>query len=89
MPGRYGDELRRMTRRQGGEDPTAPAPASAPDEKRGARRYLPLIGFAMVLMLAGVGWLIVSRMMADSKAQDCAMSGGKNCVPLDLDSRGR
>lgn len=38
---------------------------------------------------AGGGWLIVRRIMADSKLQDCVMSGRKNCAPVEVDSAGR
>jgi cell division septal protein FtsQ len=44
---------------------------------------------AIVVVLAGVGWLIIRQLMADSKLQDCVMSGRKNCAPVEIDSAGR
>jgi hypothetical protein len=83
--GRYGDELRRLTRAQGGGAPT-PDPVE-PDHASGRRRYGPLIAMGIAVILAGVGWMIVRQLMADSKLQDCVMSGRKNCVPVDSAGR--
>jgi hypothetical protein len=81
VPGRITDELRRITREQGGvAAPSVDAPA-APEPR--ARRYGPLIALGVLLVLVGVGWLIVSRVMEMSRIQDCAMSGRKNCAPVD------
>jgi hypothetical protein len=84
VPGRITDELRRITREQGAD--LAPGPQSEPgaaDSPR--RRYGPLLALLGVLVLTGLGWLLVRQLMADSKLQDCVMSGRKNCVPLDVD----
>jgi hypothetical protein len=86
--GRYGDELRRMTRARGGAGEPESA-AEGAGEARGARRYGPLIGLVVALILAGVGWLVIRQVMADSKLQDCVMSGRKNCAPVEVDSAGR
>jgi hypothetical protein len=85
--GRYGDELRRITRAQGG----APVPEAAePDESTpGHQFHVLLVATAIVVVLAGVGWVIVRQLMADSKLQDCVMSGRKNCAPVEIDSAGR
>jgi hypothetical protein len=84
--GRYTDELRRMTRAQGG-GPDAAADAPGRGSAR-ARRYGPLIALAITLTLGGVGWLVVQQLMADGKLQDCVMSGRKNCAPA-VDGAGR
>jgi hypothetical protein len=34
----------------------------------------------IVVVLAGGGWWLVRTLQADSKLQDCVMSGRKNCV---------
>jgi hypothetical protein len=81
VPGRITDELRRITREQGGAAPPT-TEASAKPEPR-ARRYAPLVALAVVVALAVGGWLIIRRMMEMSRLQDCVMSGKKNCAPLD------
>jgi hypothetical protein len=85
--GRYGDELRRITRAQGGV--AAPEPTAGEEPAPGRRRRGPLVAMVIVVVLAGVGWIIVRQLMADSKLQDCVMSGRKNCVPVEIDSAGR
>ena len=81
MPGRITDELRRITREQGG---ITPQPEGEPGERpTPVRRYGSLLVLLAVLLLVGGGWLLVRRLMADSKLQDCVMSGRKNCVPSD------
>ena len=84
MPGRYIDHLRRITREQGGL-PDAPPSGGDGGERRPTwrRRYGPLFTLFLILALVGVGWLLMQRMMADSKLQDCVMSGRKNCAPID------
>ncbi len=89
MPGRYTDELRKMTRAQAGAPDTGTA---SPDDepprstRPGYRRLLP---FFVVLALVGVGWFVVRQLAVDAKLQDCVMSGRKNCAPLDEDPVGR
>lgn len=85
MPGRITDELRRITRQQGGASP-APETPSAPEPK--GKRYGPLVALAVVLLLAGGGWLLVRQLMDMSRIQDCAMSGRKNCAPVDTGGTG-
>jgi hypothetical protein len=34
----------------------------------------------VVVLVAGGGWWLVRTLQADSKLQDCVMSGRKNCV---------
>lgn len=88
--GRYGDELRRMTRAQSGGASVSPQPGEPDDDRTsGRRRYGPLVAAGIAVVLAVVGWLLIRQMMADSKLQDCVMSGRKNCSPVEIDSAGR
>jgi hypothetical protein len=86
VPGRITDELRRITREQGGAAAT-PDPGRAPEP--GARRRGPWIALVVVLVVAGVGWVVIDRLMTLSRLQDCVMSGRKNCAPVDVDSTGK
>jgi hypothetical protein len=80
MPGRITDELKRITRQQGGVE----TPAGAPSVREPpGRRHGPIIALAVVVLLVGAGWLLVDRLMNMSRTQDCIMSGRKNCAPLD------
>jgi hypothetical protein len=88
VPGRITDELRRITREQGGV-PGAPGPGGAGEPTRPepwGKRYGPLVALAVVVILVGVGWILVQRLTAMSRAEDCAMSGRKNCAPIDTGS---
>jgi hypothetical protein len=92
MPGPYTDELRRITRAQSARLEESPAGSGASGGKNTSRprwRHGPLLALAVVLVLAGAGWLLVQRMMSDAKLQDCVMSGRKNCAPLEVDPVGR
>jgi hypothetical protein len=88
MPSRITDELRRITREQGGvPGPGAPGGEGDPGLPEPAgKRYGPLIALAVVVLLAGVGWVLFQRLAAMSRAEDCAMSGRKNCAPIDTGS---
>jgi cell division septal protein FtsQ len=95
VPGRYADQLRKLTREQGGA-PSGPS-SDGPDEgdsptgagAAAARRSRRILGAVIVLTLVGVGWFVIDQMVADSKIQDCVMSGRKNCAPVEIDSSGR
>jgi hypothetical protein len=80
-PERITDQLKRITREQGGV--AAPAPGLRPGREPAGKRYGPLIALAVVVLLAGVGWMVIERLMAMSRMQDCVMSGRKNCAPVD------
>jgi hypothetical protein len=88
VPGRITDELRRITREQGGASGgEGPGGAGEPERPEPAgKRYGPLIALAVVVLLAGVGWIVVQRLMTMSRMEDCAMSGRKNCAPIDTGS---
>jgi hypothetical protein len=81
VPGRITDELRRVTRQQGG---VVPPPEDAPVVRQSVgKRYGPLIALGVIVLLAGVGWILVQRLMNMSRMEDCVMSGRKNCAPID------
>ena len=90
MGGRYADELRRITREQGGASPPDGSPSRRGDRHdTPQRRMASLFVLLVVLSLAGAGWLVVRQLMADARLQDCVMSGRKNCVPFEINSAGR
>jgi len=81
VPGRITDELRRVTRQQGG---VVPPPDDAPRVRQSVgKRYGPLIALGVIVLLAGVGWILVQKLMNMSRMEDCVMSGRKNCAPID------
>jgi hypothetical protein len=81
VPDRITDQLKRITREQGGLQ--APGSDAPPARESAAKRYGPLIALAVVVLLAAVGWMVIERLMAMSRMQDCVMSGRKNCAPID------
>jgi hypothetical protein len=42
-----------------------------------------MIALGVVVLLFVVGWLLARELYADSKLEDCVMSGRTNCAPLD------
>lgn len=55
-----------------------------PDRNKGTgnqRRSMVALGVVVLLFL--VGWLLARELYADSKMEDCMMSGRTNCAPLD------
>jgi hypothetical protein len=42
-----------------------------------------MIALGVVVLLFLVGWLLARELYADSKMEDCMMSGRTNCAPLD------
>jgi hypothetical protein len=90
VPGRITDELKRITREQGGAaSPTAAGAGEGTRPEPPGKRYGPLIALVVIVLLAALGWIVVSRLMAMSRMQDCVMSGRKNCAPIDTSSTGR
>jgi hypothetical protein len=83
VPDRITDQLKRITREQGGVV-TPPAGLRAGREPV-AKRYGPLIALSVVVVLAAVGWMVIERLMAMSRMQDCVMSGRKNCARIDTE----
>ncbi len=90
MGGRITDDLRRITREQGrrhggdrasleaGEGRDEPGAASGRAGRAGPG--VRAVGVAVALaVLAGGGFWLVRTLQADTKLQDCVMSGRKNC----------
>jgi hypothetical protein len=89
MPERYVDQLRRITREQGGGGDAPPSGGDDSEPSHPRWRYASLVTVAIVVLLAVAGWLLVQRMVSDAKLQDCVMSGRKNCAPVDVNGAGR
>jgi hypothetical protein len=80
---RLTDEIRRITRAQSAARPVqGEGDPAEPRLARGSRPYGWTGLFAVVVLVVG-GWLLMRRMAADAKLQDCVMSGRKNCAPVD------
>jgi hypothetical protein len=52
-----------------------------------ANRRRSLIALGIVVLLFVVGWLLARELYADSKLEDCLMSGRTNCALLDGSNR--
>jgi hypothetical protein len=46
-----------------------------------------MIALGVVVLLFLVGWILARELYADSKMEDCMMSGRTNCAPLDTSGR--
>jgi hypothetical protein len=46
-----------------------------------------LIALGIVVLLFVVGWLLAHELYADSKLEDCLMSGRSNCQPIQTQGR--
>ena len=46
-----------------------------------------LIALGVVVLLFVVGWLLAHELYADSKLEDCLMSGRSNCQPIQTQGR--
>jgi len=87
MAGRITEELRKATRAQSGLHPVDEAVSSSADlDPEGAHGPFGWVALVVLVVLVLGGWLLVRRMQADSKMQDCIASGRKNCAPIDTDS---
>lgn len=86
MAGRITDELRRATRSYSQLHPVESAGAERTEEQRAAMGPFGWLSLALLIALAMGGWWLVQRLQADSKLQDCVMSGRRNCAPVDATS---
>ena len=50
------------------------------EERRRTRSNVAALIFAAILI--GIGWLLVQRLGASSRMEDCLMSGRTNCAPI-------
>ncbi len=57
----------------------APDPEDEHDEDT-ARANRALLVLLALIAFAALGWLLVSALADNSKAEDCAMQGRRNCV---------
>jgi hypothetical protein len=87
MAGRLTEELRKATREHSLLHPVDSGDGSdggaAHDQNHGPFGWVSLL---VVVALVLGGWFVVRQLQADSKMQDCIMSGRKNCAPVDTDS---
>ena len=51
------------------------------DKQTGNQRRS-MIALGIVVLLFVVGWALARELYADSKMEDCLMSGRTNCAPL-------
>jgi hypothetical protein len=54
--------------------------------KQDQSRRGPLIALAVVVVLFAAGWFLAHELYADSKMEDCLMSGRTNCAPVEAPS---
>jgi hypothetical protein len=87
MAGRLTEELRKATREQSRlrpvDDEGDPGGEAEPGRAHGPFGWVSLLVVAALVL---GGWFVVRQLQADSKMQDCIMSGRKNCAPVDTDS---
>ena len=46
------------------------------------KRAITIVGLVVVLVLAGLGWLLVHELQAKARLEDCMLSGRRDCVPI-------
>jgi hypothetical protein len=56
------------------------------DDKPGNQRRS-LIGLGIVVLIFVIGWILARELYADSKMEDCLMSGRTNCAPINMPDR--
>ena len=54
------------------------------DDQSDERRTAALLGLIVILSLAIVGIVLVRKLDAKSRLEDCLMSGRSNCAPIEL-----
>jgi hypothetical protein len=54
--------------------------APDPKDEDTARANRALLVLLALIVFAGLGWLLVSALADNSKAEDCGMQGRRNCV---------
>ncbi len=57
------------------------------DRETDDRRTAALMGLVVVLSLAIAGVVLVRDLGAESKLEDCLMSGRTNCAPIEVPQR--
>jgi hypothetical protein len=51
-------------------------------DKQNGNQRRSMIALGIVVLLFVVGWALARELYADSKMEDCLMSGRTNCAPL-------
>jgi hypothetical protein len=59
------------------------------DNREEARRTAALMGFAVILMLAIAGVVLVREIQRTTGIEDCLMAGRHNCVPIETTPHSR
>jgi hypothetical protein len=56
-------------------------------DKQSGNQRRSLIALGVVVFLFIVGWILARELYADSKLEDCFMSGRTNCAPINPSNR--
>jgi len=59
----------------------------AENNKQSGNQRGPLIALVVVVVLFAAGWFLARELYADSKLEDCLMSGRTNCAPFAVPNR--
>jgi hypothetical protein len=59
----------------------------ADNNRDDSNRRRSMIALGVVVLLFIVGWILARELYADSKLEDCLMSGRTNCAPLETPGR--
>ncbi len=51
-------------------------------DDRGGSNRRNIVGLVVVIVVAGLGWLLIRELQAKSKLEDCLMSGRRDCAPI-------
>jgi hypothetical protein len=52
------------------------------DAAESANRRQSLIALGFVILLFVIGWLLTRELYSNQKVEDCILSGGTNCAPI-------
>jgi hypothetical protein len=56
-------------------------------DKKSGTQHRSLIGLGVVVLIFVIGWILARELYADSKMEDCLMSGRTNCAPINPPNR--
>lgn len=87
MSDRLIEQLREATRAQSRLRPVEPRASPPGGGKGDGGGPFGWISLLFIVALVVVGWFVIRQIQADSKLQDCLMSGRKNCAPIDTSTR--
>ncbi|HVJ52033.1 MAG TPA: hypothetical protein VM689_06195 [Aliidongia sp.] len=57
-------------------------PPDGDDQDDGGSNRGPVIGLAVIVALALIGWFVMRGLQDKSKLEDCLMEGRHNCAPV-------